>query len=218
MRRKEKFIEGEIFHVFNKSIANFEILSDLRNAQRFIEVLDYYNNIKTKLSFSRYVKIHKKYEYENILFLKEFPFLKFIAYCIMPDHYHFLVKIIKKNTFSNYVSKIENSFTRYFNLKFARKGPLWQSEFRALRIKTDEQLLHVSRYIHLNPTPSNLVQNPQDWIFSSYRDYIDNEKILKEIGTEISIRTPEHYRRFVEDRKDYQRKLKKIKSLLLEKF
>ena len=216
MRRKEKFVQAEIFHVFNKSIANFEILSDLRNAQRFIEVLDYYNNIEIKLSFSRFVIIHKKYEYENILFLKKVPLLKFLAYCIMPDHYHLLVKIIKKNTFSNYVSKIENSFTRYFNLRFARKGPLWQSEFRAVKIKTDEQLLHVSRYIHLNPTTNNLLQNPQDWIFSSYRDYINNEKILKEIVTEISIRTPGHYRRFVEGRKDYQRKLKKIKNLLLD--
>jgi putative transposase len=216
MRRKEKFVQGEIFHVFNKSIANFEILSDLRNAQRFIEVLDYYNNIKTKLSFSRFVIIHKKYEYENILFLKELPLLKFIAYCIMPDHYHLLVKIIKKNTFSNYVSKIENSFTRYFNLRFARKGPLWQSEFRAIRIKTDEQLLHVSRYIHLNPTTSNLVQNPEDWVFSSYRDYIADEKILKDTVIEISIKSKSYYQKFVEDRKDYQRRLKQIKTLLID--
>lgn len=216
MRRVEKFVNGDIFHVFNKSIAHFKILDNLANAQRFLEVSDYYNNNNVKLSFSEYLRRNKKYDHENILFPKKFSFMKFIAYCIMPDHYHFLLKILIPNKLSNYIGRIENSFTRYFNIKFERKGPLWQSQFKAVRIISDEQLLHVSRYVHLNPTTNNLIENPRDWIFSSYRDYIVNPTILKEIVTEISIKTPQHYRRFVEDRIPYQKKLKEIRALLIE--
>lgn len=115
-----------------------------------------------------------------------------------------------------YISKVENSFSRFFNLKFKRKGPLWQSRFRAIKIKTNEQLLHVHRYTHLNPTTSELVDRAEDWILSSYRDFIENPIFLKREIKEISISDPDSYKKFVEDQKDYQRNLKKIKNLLLE--
>jgi len=96
----------------------------------------------------------------------------------MPDHYHFLLKIIKDNSFSKFIGDVENSFTRYFNIKFDWKGPLWQNSFKAVEIRSNEQLLHVSRYIHLNPTTSRLVDSPEDWIFSSYKDFITDKKLL----------------------------------------
>jgi putative transposase len=195
MRRKEKFSSGEIFHVFNKSIANFGIFKDLENGWRFIEVLDYYNNRLIDKSFSD---------------------VKFISYCIMPDHYHLLLKILYNNSFSKYLSDVENSFSRFFNIHFYRKGPLWQSNFKAVRIKSAEQLLHVSRYIHLNPTTANLVDKPEDWRLSSYNDFIKEGQFLKESIKEISISEPSSYKRFVEDNKDYQKKLKIIKKLILE--
>jgi len=134
----------------------------------------------------------------------------------MPDHYHLLIKILRYNCLSKYISDIENSFTRYFNLKFSRKGPLWQSTFKAVRIKTNYQLLHTSRYIHLNPTTSNLVIKPEDWQFSSYHKFIKNEKVLQNVVTEISIDKPLLYKKFVEDQIDYQRKLRLIKKMILE--
>ncbi len=214
MIRKEKFVAGEIFHIFNKSIASFGIFKDLTNSQRFIEVLDYYNNIEIRLCFSDFLNINKKYSYESLLKLKNSSWVKFLAYCIMPDHYHLLIKVLVSNSISHYLNTVENSFSRYFNLKFDRKGPLWQSTFKAVKIVSNEQLLHISRYIHLNPTTNNLVQNPQDWIFSSYSEFINDKEILRTTINEISIQTPKHYQAFVENRKDYQRRLKEIRNLL----
>jgi putative transposase len=94
----------------------------------------------------------------------------------MPDHYHLLLKILKNKYLSKYISDVENSFTRYFNIRFKRKGPLWQTSFKAVRIKNDQQLLHVSRYIHLNPITANLVNRSEDWKFSSYQDFINDKK------------------------------------------
>jgi putative transposase len=211
---KKDFKEGLFFHVFNKSIANYEIFNNHENSQRFIEVLDYYNNPKIENKYS-IVKKKGLYKYHNLL-LNNKSISKIISYCIMPDHYHLLVKIVMENTFSKFISDVENSYTRYFNIKYNRKGPLWQTRFKAIRIKSNEQLLHVSRYIHLNPTTSNLINNPEDWIFSSYKDFITNPHILKIIATEISISNSFYYKKFVENNKKYQRSLKKIKKLLFD--
>jgi putative transposase len=134
----------------------------------------------------------------------------------MPDHYHFLLKIMKSNSFSKFLGDVENSFTRYFNIRFDRRGPLWQNSFKAVEIRSNEQLLHVSRYIHLNPTTSRLVDKPEDWIFSSYKDFITNKNLLNDFMKEISINDITDYKKFVENNIEYQRELKNIKKLLFE--
>jgi len=215
MRRKDKFVEGEIYHIFNKSISNYGILKDLTNSQRFLNVAEYYNNCLMTKSFSQFIK-RKKFGYQNIIYPIDNSFCKVLSYCIMPDHYHFLLKILKENSLSKFISNVENSFTRYFNIKFDRKGPLWQTSFKSVKIRSNEQLLHVSRYIHLNPTTSNLIDRPEDWIFSSYKDFITDEKILNKFIKEISINDIKTYKQFVENNIEYQRELKHIKKLILE--
>ncbi|MBI5126931.1 transposase [Candidatus Roizmanbacteria bacterium] len=216
MRRKEIFKDGELYHILNRSISGFNILKDINNCWRFLELLDYYNNRLVDCSFSRFLKENNKYQYENLLIPKEFPFVKFICFSLMPTHYHLLLKILDENNFSYYISNVENSFSRFFNIKFKRKGPLWESRFRAVRIKSEEQLLHVSRYIHLNPVTDYLIEKAEDWKFSSYRDFINKKGFLNEIISEVSIKNPKTYQQFVENQKDYQRKLKMIKKTILE--
>jgi putative transposase len=213
--KKEKFVTGGIFHVFNKSIANFGIFKDIENGQRFIRTLDYYNDETINQSFSKTLK-EKKYHPHNLLYSKINQYIKFIAYCIMPDHYHLLIKILNDDIFSKYINDVENSYTRHFNLKFKRKGPLWQSDFKAVRIRNNEQLLHVDRYIHLNPTTSYLVDKPEDWLLSSCKEYFENKDLLKKYLTEISIQDRFQYKKFLYNQIDYQRNLKHIKNFLLD--
>ena len=215
MRRKDKFIEGEIYHVFNKSISNYGIFKNLDNCQRFLNVFEYYNNCFVTKSYSQFV-IRKKFDYKNIIYPVENTHCKILSYCIMPDHYHFLLKILIDKSFSRLISIIENSYTRYFNIKFNRQGPLWQNSFKAVEIRSNEQLLHVSRYIHLNPTSSRLIGKPEDWIFSSYKDFITDESILKVRIKEISIDSIKSYKQFAENNIEYQRDLKHIKKLIFE--
>jgi len=215
MKRKDKFVEGEIYHVFNKSISGYAILRNLDNAQRFLNTFEYYNSSLNLKSYSQSIRT-TKFEYKNIIYPLHNTLCKILAYCIMPDHYHFLLKIIKDNSFSKFIGDVENSFTRYFNIKFDRKGPLWQNSFKAVEIRSNEQLLHVSRYIHLNPTTSRLVERPEDWIFSSYKDFITDKKLLNDFMKEISINDITDYKKFVENNIEYQRDLKRIKKFLFE--
>lgn len=215
MKRKEKFLSGVFFHVFNKSIAGYPIFKDLSNSQRFYQTLIYYNHPNNTIKFGIFLKKNKDYS-PDFFVINDENIIKIVSYCIMPDHYHLLIKIIKERSFSRYIGMVENSFSHYFNIKFNRKGPLWQSRFLAVRIKSDEQLLHVSRYIHLNPTTANLVNRPEDWIFSSYREIITNSSLLKKTLKEISISTTNSYKKFVENRIDYQKKLKLIKKCIFK--
>ncbi len=210
------FPQGEIYHVFNKSILGERIFEEKVNAKRFYTLLDYYNTKETPQSFSEFIKSKKSPVYKSILIPKEGALVKFIAYCIMPDHYHLVIKVLVENSVPYFIGKIENSFTRYFNTKTKRKGPLWQSRFKAVHVETNEQLLHLTRYLHLNPTSDGLVKRPEDWEWSSYRDYINNEMVLKEYLREIEVTDPQRYKTFVEERKDYQKRLKELRKLLLE--
>jgi putative transposase len=211
---KNKFYDDCFYHIFNKSIANFGIFSKPINSLKFIDTLNYYNDLKIKLSLSVYLR--KNFLNTNLLTPKDGSVTKIISYCIMPDHYHLLVKTIHANKFSKFINNVENSFSRYFNIKNNRKGPLWQSRFKSVIIESNEHLLHVSRYIHLNPTTKYLVNKPEDWSLSSYNDLINNEKYLKEYIKEISIDSCLDYKKFVENNIDYQRKLKHIEKLMID--
>lgn len=215
MIRKEKFKAQSFFHICNKSIANFAIFNGQSNPQRFIELLDFYNNTNIIDSFSK-LKKKNLYQYENILIPCSKQIIKFISYSIMPDHYHLLIKILVDDRLSKYINDVENSFTRYFNIKHNRKGPLWQSSFKAVRIKTDEQLLHVSRYININAATAKLVSAPEDWPFSSYKYLIFDKKFLGNLIREISVTNVQDYKKFAESNIEHQKKLKRIKRLILE--
>ncbi len=210
----KSFFSGEIWHIFNRSIAGFKIFVRKKFALRFIRSLVFYN-IGGKESFSKSIR-KKSFSLPGILVPAREAVVKFIAYCVMPDHYHLMIKVQDADKVSKFISDVENSFTRFFNLKMRRKGPLWEGRFKAVKVEDDIYFSHLTRYIHLNPVSDGLVERPEDWEFSSYRDYIENPKVLKKYITEIEIDSPERYKRFVHDRLKYQKYLKEIRRLLRE--
>lgn len=207
------FPNREIFHICNKSISNYQIFRKEIFVNRFLTSINYYNNQGVNICLSK--AIREPLELSDIMSRDQNRICLLLAYCIMPDHYHLLVKIQSEYLFSKYMSNLESSYSHYYNLFNQRKGPLWQSRFRASLIEDNETLLHVHRYIHLNPTTANLVEKPEDWPWSSYSYFIKVKSAFSN-HKEISINSPSSYRKFVEDQVDYQRKLLGIKRKLLE--
>lgn len=145
-------------------------------------------------------------------------YVQFLAYCLMPTHIHLALKQLQDNGISIFMSNIANSYARYFNTRHKRKGPLWVGKFKSVHIETDKQLLHLTRYLHLNPTTAELVQAPENWHWSSYPEYIDPHQTkypLCQFEEMISM-TPRQYKSFVDNHKHYQHELGKIKKLVLE--
>lgn len=207
------FPEGEIFHICNKSISNYHIFRTDKLRDRFITALNYYNNNELKISLSR--ALRNELTLDSILARNKKCIIFIIAYCIMPDHYHLLAKINDSVEFSKYINNVQSSYTRFYNKMYDRKGPLWQSRFKAIKIPDDYTMLHVHRYIHLNPTTSSLVAKPEDWVWSSYPTYLSDCKILS-LNKEVSIQNINTYKIFVDDQIDYQKKIMGIRRILLE--
>jgi len=138
----------------------------------------------------------------------------------MPNHFHFLLKNLKDSGINKFMSNFQNSYAKYFNTKTGRTGSLFQQNFKAVRVESDEQLTHVSRYIHLNPITAYLINSVEeliDYPWSSYPEYISKGK--SNLNKDLvlgNFRSINDYKKFVADQVDYQRELDKIKHIILE--
>ncbi len=213
MRRREPFGANQTYYITNKSIDGLKIFKKREFIERFLQVLQYYNKAQRPIRFS-YARSPSP---EHALLLKpqRGAILKYIAYCILPDRYILLVKLRDAPNVSKYIGDVENSFSRFFNASSRRKGPLWQSRFYARQVKTREQTLLLTRYMHLLPVTRGVAGSVGRWPYSSYRAYV-RSNVLRRVLTEIPIRDAKKYEAFVREKKGYQIQLRKIKHLLLE--
>lgn len=116
------------------------------------------------------------------------------------------------------MSKVSNSYTKYFNTKHNRVGPLLQGQFKAVFIETDEQLIHVSRYIHLNPYVADLTKDIGNFEYSSYPEFVGKRKIMLS-NPQYILKFFKHtnsYKDFVRDYESYAIDLERIKHFLFE--
>ena len=116
------------------------------------------------------------------------------------------------------MKQLTNAYTFYFNNKYKRVGGLMQGRFKAVSIDSDELLLHISRYIHLNPLVANLTKDLEDYLWSSYKDYLAEKEdgLCKKESVLGNFSSQKDYERFVLDQEDYGRKLEKIKHFILD--
>jgi REP element-mobilizing transposase RayT len=131
------------------------------------------------------------------------------AYCLLSNHYHLLMETPSGNL-SQIMQHINGAYTNYFNTKRKRSGHLFQGRFKAILIEADEYATELSRYIHLNPVRAGMAKRPEEYPWSSYRDYV-GERIAPEwlktgfvlgyFGKKRSA-AGEKYRKFVEDLHD----------------
>ena len=214
-------VNDNYYHVFSRSIAGYEVFNDNADYNRIYELISLYSYADFSYKYSRFNKLPKQIQEEYISSVRSSKnkIVNIVAYCIMPTHIHLLLKQAKDTGISKYMGRILNGYTRYFNIKHGRQGPLWAGRFKSVYIDNDEQLLHLTRYIHLNPTSAGLVENPEDWDCSSLSDYIgsSNKKGICETEGLFNMGSDE-YRKFVMDRKGYQRQLSIIKSHLIDNY
>ncbi len=95
-----------------------------------------------------------------------------VSYCLMPNHFHFLIRQNTELPISKLVLKLCTSYSIYFNKKYDHIGHVFQDQFKAIRIEDDSYLLWLSAYVHQNPKVAGLVSNLEQWEYSSYLDFI----------------------------------------------
>lgn len=221
--RKIPLVTDQYYHVLNRGIASQPIFCSKRDYQRALEAIFYYQNKTVPMKYSKFLRLAIKQRAEILENLKAQGryWVEIICYCLMPNHFHLLLKQLAGGGISKFMSDFANSYTRYFNTKNQRIGPLFEGKFKAKRVETDEQLLHLSRYIHLNPYSSYVIRTLRElesYPYSSFPEYIkkgDIDFCNKEVILD-QFPGPASYKKFVFDQADYQRELEKIKHLALE--
>lgn len=190
-RDYKEFSPGEFYHVYNRGVGKMNI---------FIDEEDY-NFFLNRLFESVHPEMLKNLKFTPRRKLLPENSFELTAYCLMPNHYHILIKQIDDLPISLLMSKVCTSYSMYFNKKYERVGSLYQDIFKCVRVESNAQLLWLSAYIHNNPVKSKIVNDPFSYKWSSAKEYLDsstkNMCSKSVIMEQISNKT--HYKKLLSD-------------------
>lgn len=163
------YIENGYYHVYNRGVEKRNIFEDSQDYAVFLK------NLKIALSPQATDKLKPqgaslRFQTWEINRRKNFSKnIDLLAYALMPNHFHFLIKQKQKESMESFMRSLMTKYSIYFNKKYDRVGKLFQGHYKAIMIENDSYLLHLSRYIHLNPSEIS-----EDLIntYSSYSDYL----------------------------------------------
>ncbi|MBI4092702.1 MAG: transposase, partial [Candidatus Kerfeldbacteria bacterium] len=146
--KPRNFINDGYYHVGNRAIGGMKLFGDLRDQLHFLTMLTEFNT--TSNVEMRFAKTKAKLV-GMIPGLSGQPLIDIIAYCLMPNHFHIIVRQRTDHGVTKYMHKLGTGYTLYFNTRHESSGHLFQSKFFSQHITSDEQLLHTTAYVHLNP-------------------------------------------------------------------
>lgn len=176
----------------------------------------YYNRgvNKNDIFFSK-----DNYDYLIQIFYRFLPYypIELVAYCLMPNHYHILLKQDESKAGSTFIQRVFNTYTQAINRRYDRVGTLFQGSVKNRNVDDEAYLIEVIRYIHLNPVYAKIVSNPAKWHYSDYDEWIGKKATNRKIGEVISFLfvDRENYEDFVLDGIEF-RKDPKIEKYIIE--
>ena len=175
-----EYKQGGVYHIYNRGINKQNIFLDSRDYSTFLFYLKLYLDNPENL---------KDFDPQKRKYLNRKNFYKTISllcFCLMPNHYHLVLRQVGERDISEFMGSVMLNYSMYFNSRHKRVGPLFQGKYRAVLVKNDNYLLHLSRYIHLNPFIKNAEENAKvrnlskellDYDYSSYLVYLGKKNI-----------------------------------------
>ncbi|KKW39837.1 hypothetical protein A3I46_01060 [Candidatus Kaiserbacteria bacterium RIFCSPLOWO2_02_FULL_54_13] len=185
MSRTFSFIPGEFYHVYNRGTDKRKIFMSLSERDRFLALLYLANQddpVDLKLQGSTLLEIEER---------TGEPIVEIVAYCLMPNHFHLLLREHEEDGISKFMQKLTTGYTMYFNKRHERNGSLFQGRFKATHAANDRYLRYLISYIHLNPIKLiepkwkevgiiNKVRAErflETFVYSSYLDYLGKKRM-----------------------------------------
>lgn len=169
----KQYAENCFYHVYNRGVDKRDIFFDDLDYRVFLHLLKFYLSPQDL----KYQSEHPLTEVTGIIPVRLHLFetlpneIDLLAYCLMPNHFHLLLKQITSDGVTKLLRRISIVYAMYFNKRHKRVGHLFQGIFKAALIDKDSYLLHLSRYIHLNPTELTGII-PVNYPYSSYEYYL----------------------------------------------
>lgn len=194
------YTENTYYHIYNRGVEGRDIYADEQDYKVFLGFIKRYltvpiqNEVQPQNGAQRKANLYDE--------------LQLAAYCLMPNHFHLLLKQHRIDSTTKFIRALMNCYVRYFNQKYKRIGGLFQGIFKAVPIDNEAYLLHLTRYIHLNPLELHdmTMERLEDY-YCSYGEYIgkrttswiNSKEILGYFGSNlINIGSFDSYRHFVE--------------------
>lgn len=176
-------VAESFYHVYARGSNKQRIFRDDKDYLKFLRL------------FERYLSLKESKSSAGVSFPNFYNRLELVSFCLMPNHIHLLIYQRQAGAMAAFMRSLLTSYSMYFNKKYGRTGPLFESRYKAALISSDDYLAHITRYIHLNP------RNWQHYEYSSLPyylqqitdDWIRPERIVSDF------RTPDEYLRFVQD-------------------
>lgn len=151
------YLAESYYHIYNRGVNKGLIFRDKQDFVMFLDLLKRYLGTLTEQNRNQVDLPNYKDQVE------------LLAYCLMGNHFHlFIYQLEDEQAITKFMRSLSTAYSMYFNKKYKRVGPLFQQRYRAVRITDNEQLLHITRYIHLNPA------NYRNYEWSSYSAYTGN--------------------------------------------
>lgn len=195
MLRKDPFVTGEYYHLYNRGIDKRVIFKSQGDYRRFMMLL-YIANNQDVLKIDNLTNIlHKNYE-EIMIMEKGKPLVSIGAWCLMSNHFHLLVRQEIDGGITKFMRKLGTGYSMFFNIKYERQGALFGGPFKSKCIKVDDNYLQqLLAYIHLNPldlkffgwekeikkSPTTMKNFLETYYYSSYQDYLDTNRVENNI-------------------------------------
>ncbi|MEK7194105.1 MAG: transposase [Patescibacteria group bacterium] len=163
--RNISLVEGELYHIYNRAVDKRDIFTDPRDLDRFFSGIRQFNTPNILGSLNRGHSVSTK---------PETKLVELIAYCVNPNHFHFILRQISERGIERFMHKLGMGYSKYFNTKYARIGALFQGKFGAKHIDSNEYLLHLSAYINLNGKAHGRGHRVSTLGRSSWDEYVEN--------------------------------------------
>lgn len=211
--KKPRFVENQIYHIYNRGVEKRDIFIDKQDYLRFIHGLFEFNN-KESIINTLYHFDSKFMEVNSFYIEKEKKprklLVEILIFTLMPNHFHLLLKQKEEGGIIKFMQKLGTGYTMYFNKKYKRVGGLFQGRFKAVLVNEESHFIHLPFYIHTNPLDllnyksSTLIdwEKQMDFLenyrWSSYLDYIGKKNFP-------SVTSREFLLEFFSGSKEYQK-------------
>jgi REP element-mobilizing transposase RayT len=175
--RKTFFINGEIYHVYNRGVDKRAIIIDHDDVNRFFQSMIEFNTLEPIGSI--YENFFRKKQLGGSASKKseeDKRLVDIICYCINPNHFHFILRQVSDKGIEKFMQRLGTGYTMYFNNRNKRSGVLFQGKFKAIHVTTNEYLLRLSVYVNLNFRVHKYEESIFPLIRSSWEEYIGKRK------------------------------------------
>lgn len=201
--RSHNFIKDEFYHIYIHSVGDLKIFPKEKDYKRFLTLLFAANSEGQIPRLERHDGLNLAWDIANGKVKLEKPLVDIICFCLMPTHLHLLLKERVDGNITKYLHRILVSHSKYINIKYERRGHLFESKFNSKHVDTNDYLLILSSYIHKNPKDISNWKNKEDaYPWSSYQDFIQDNRWNHLLSKNIIIeqfKNKKEYKEFVEE-------------------